>query len=141
MHYFMLCNGKSFNMLQVYSDSSTRYQGIDIADVGCIIQYGICQDVPSWRQRGGRAGGNPDVAALFLTLYEPWVLQVNLSNISKCDDRDPDHPVLRLSKNATKQERIGIASIRLMQSNNCIRSLMASYFDNQTETSTYFFAT
>jgi len=136
MRYFLLCNGKSCSILYDWSFFAyLHYKGIDISDVGCVIQYGICCDVSSWWQHGGRAGHNPEITALYLTLYEPWVRQVNLPDL-KDQIEDPDWPVFRLKKNSTKRERAGIASIHLMQSNDCIRQITATYFDDQTETST-----
>lgn len=109
-------------------------QGIDITDVAVVIQYGLCRDIPNWRQRGGRGGRDPSLPSLFITLYEPWVQTIDLSE-TRPDPNDPDHPTKPLDpkkKRLTKQERTGFACIHLIQSDECIRLFIAKYFDDQT---------
>ena len=73
---------------------------------------------------------------LFLTLYEPWVLQVDIAAVKdRYGEREPDHPISRLSKTSTKRERTGVASIHLMQSKDCIQEIAAIYFNDWAETS------
>ncbi|TFY51933.1 hypothetical protein EVG20_g10774 [Dentipellis fragilis] len=119
------------NVLCILCATATCSTGIDIADVASVIQSGISRDVPDWRQRGGRAGRDPAIPAIFLTLYEPWVAEVDLTKVLT-DVTDPDKPLLRLTKNSTKQEHTGFASIHFLQSSECTRLLLAQYFGDTT---------
>ena len=57
-----------FFFFSFISDLST--QGLDIADINTVVQYGITRDVPTTLQRGGRGGRTPSAEAIFLIMYE-----------------------------------------------------------------------
>ncbi|KAF8811263.1 P-loop containing nucleoside triphosphate hydrolase protein [Phlegmacium glaucopus] len=96
--------------------------GLDIPDIEIVIQYGISRDVPTTSQRGGR-GGRGSKDALFLIMYEPWVDQIDLSEINFSADLDPDHP------NAW----LGLAMIKIIQLDEvCLRLLFAVYLKDQS---------
>lgn len=61
-------------------------------------------------------------------MYEPWVMTIDLSAID-FHITDPDHPnIAKLTKFSTKQERTGIAMIRITQSHTkCLREMFADY--------------
>jgi hypothetical protein len=65
-------------------------------------------------------------------MYEPWVMNIDLSTI-KFNFIDPDHPnVEKLGKNSTKQTRTGIAMIRIIQSvDDCFRGEYADYLGDK----------
>ncbi|EPQ52820.1 P-loop containing nucleoside triphosphate hydrolase protein, partial [Gloeophyllum trabeum ATCC 11539] len=52
--------------------------GVDTRDVHMVIQYGICPNSADALQRGGRAGRDEEIDALFLSMIEPWVYDVVL---------------------------------------------------------------
>jgi hypothetical protein len=65
-------------------------------------------------------------------MYEPWVMNIDLSTI-KFAFTDPDHPnVEKLGKNSTKQARTGIAMIKIVQSvDDCFRGMCADYLGDK----------
>jgi hypothetical protein len=83
-------------------------------------------------QRGGRGGRNKTGQAIFLIMYEPWVKDINLSALDFTPS-DPDHPnVAKLSKTSKKQERTGIAMIKILQCDDCLRDMFAQYLADDT---------
>ena len=101
-------------------------------DIECVIQYGLCRDIPNALQRCGRGGRAPSTSAIFLILYEPWAITADLS--LKCNLDDPDQPLLPLTKTSKKPERTGVAMYRLIQSSDCIRRFFADYLHDDTPT-------
>jgi hypothetical protein len=67
-------------------------------------------------------------------MYEPWVMDIDLSTIN-FTFTDPDHPnVEKLGKNSTKQARTGIAMIRIVQSvDDCFRGMSADYLGDKAQ--------
>jgi len=69
-------------------------------------------------------------------MYEPWVMNINLSSTPTIPSSlsDPDHPTVeKLSKTSTKQERTGIAMITHIQSaKDCPREFFANYLGDKT---------
>ena len=65
-------------------------------------------------------------------MYEPWVMDIDLSTIN-FNFTDPDHPnVEKLGKNSTKQARTGIAMIKIVQSvDDCLRGMYADYLGDK----------
>lgn len=107
-------------------------QGLVIPDIEVVIQYGISRDVPTTFQRGGR-GGRGSKDALFLIMYEPWVNEIDLTEIDFHVDSDPDHPITReLPLHSTKQARLGLAMIKFIQFEVCLRLLFAVYLEDQS---------
>lgn len=108
-------------------------QGLDIPDIEVVIQYGITRDVPSTLQRGGRGGRSPSSQAIFLIMYEPWVLDIDLTATPN-ESGDPDLPNSgKLTKNSTKNQRTGHAMINLIQSKeSCIRNFFAQYLADES---------
>jgi len=109
-------------------------KGINFRSIYFVIQYGICAYVAELIQRGGRGGRDDDIMALFLIMYESWVLDLDVSHVTAGQLKDdPDHPYFTgLKKNLTKKERAGIASIVCIQSPECIRQIFAEYLDDTT---------
>jgi len=65
-------------------------------------------------------------------MYEPWVMNIDLSTIA-FSSSDPDHPIVeKLSKTSTKQERTGIAMVTIVQSTDCPRGMFANYLGDKT---------
>lgn len=78
-------------------------KGLDIAGIQLVVQYGMTQDVPLLLQRGGQAGCSTLAVALFLIMFEPWVLNIDLSNVTTQISENPDHPITdTLETNAKK---------------------------------------
>jgi superfamily II DNA/RNA helicase len=102
-------------------------------DVGCVVQYGMCQDAPNAVQRCGRCGRAPSTKAIFLLLYEPWAMTADISSFAE-DLDDPDQPLQAITKTSKKPERTGVAMYRLVQSPMCIRLFFARYFADDTLT-------
>jgi superfamily II DNA/RNA helicase len=115
------------------TDLST--QGLDIADIETVVQYGITQDVPTTLQRGGRGGRTPSTEALFLIMYEPWVLDIDLLNLEE-NSSDPDFPYAgKLTKYSTKPAQTGVAMVRVVESKElCIRGFWADYLKDDSST-------
>jgi len=110
--------------------SNDHKQGLDIPDIEAVIQYGIPRDVPTALRRGGRSGRSKTGQAIFLIMYEPWVMDVDLSVVDFTVS-DPDHPiVMKLSKTSNKQERTGMAMIKIIQSKGCLRNAYAQYLED-----------
>jgi len=106
--------------------------GLDVADIDVVIQYGVPRDVSTTLQRGGRGGRTKTAEAIYLIMYEPWVMNIDLSNI-KFNVSDPDHPTVeKLSKTSNKQERTGIGVLKIIQSADCLRMMYANYLGDKT---------
>lgn len=101
-------------------------------DIECVIQYGLCRDIPNTLQRCGRGGRAASTSAIFLILYESWALTADLSLKYNLDD--PDQPLQALTKTSKKPERTGVAMYRLIQSSDCIRHFFAKYLHDNTPT-------
>jgi hypothetical protein len=101
--------------------------------IGVVIQYGIVNNPTEGIQRGGRGGRDSETDALFLMMYEPWVLDLDLSGIDPMDlEDDPDRPFqCTTKKQPLKKERTGVASISMVQSSTCIRQFSANYLKDQ----------
>ncbi|KAF5335342.1 hypothetical protein D9611_011739 [Ephemerocybe angulata] len=93
-------------MCKILCATSGASTGLDVAGIPLVIQYGIPRDISSLLQRGGRAGRSTTAIALYIMMYEPWVLQIDISGVSSDIASDPDRPILEpLQKNSSKQER------------------------------------
>jgi superfamily II DNA helicase RecQ len=104
-----------------------------------VIQYGVPRDVPTTLQRGGRGGRTKSARAIYLIMYEPWVTKIDLSTIA-VSSSDPDHPIVeKLSKTSSKQERTGIAMVKIIQSTECPRKMFADYPGDKTPDGTILF--
>lgn len=115
----------------VVSLDSKHLQGLDVRGVDGVIQYGICTEVPENFQRGGRGGRDRDGFSFFLMMVEPWATSADLTAINDKLNDDPDRPLtVSMKKTPPKQERCGIASLRIAQSPECIRAQFARYFDD-----------
>ena len=115
--------------------SNDQKQGLDIPDIEAVVQYGIPRDVPTALQRGGRGGRNKTGQAVFLIMYESWVMDVDVSEsaVTNLSASDPDHPIVaKLSKISNKQERTGIAMTKIIQSKECLRQMYAQYLGDET---------
>jgi len=68
-------------------------------------------------------------------MYEPWVLDIDLSTIEE-NGSDPDFPNAgKLTKYSTKFARTGVAMIRVVQSKElCIRGFWADYLKDESVT-------
>lgn len=99
-----------------------------------MIQYGVPRDVPTALQRAGRGGRNKTGQAIFLIMTESWVKDIDLSALDFTpSESDPDHPnVAKLSKTSNKKDRTGIAMIKILQCEDCLRDLFARYLADDT---------
>ena len=93
----------------------------------------MCQDVPNVVQRCGCGGRAAGTSAIFLILYEPWVMTADVSSFAE-DLNDPDQPLQAITKTSKKPERTGVAMYRLVQSSDCIRKFFARYLADNTPT-------
>ncbi|KAF7971247.1 hypothetical protein HWV62_21586 [Athelia sp. TMB] len=100
-------------------------KGVDFPGVKLVVQFGIPQDKCEELQRVGRAGRSTTDNALYILLYEPWVLDVTLPESSEAD---PDRPVICSTKKyPTKQERTGVAMVKSVQCKLCTRKYNAGH--------------
>lgn len=101
-----------------------------------VIQYGITRDVPTTLQRGGRGGRKDSLEAIFLIMYEPWVMDIKISDeeITVSESMDPDYPNAgKLTKYSTKAERTGVTMIKVIHCTIlCLRRLWANYLGDKT---------
>ncbi|EIW79496.1 P-loop containing nucleoside triphosphate hydrolase protein [Coniophora puteana RWD-64-598 SS2] len=106
--------------------------GVDISNVTIVIQWGVCCNIPDWRQRGGRVARSPGIQGLYITFVESWVKgKVPPDEI----DGDPDTPLVSPlpDKAASKHQRVGSAMIKLVKNTSlCVRDFLAAYFDDTT---------
>ncbi|KAF9555907.1 hypothetical protein CPC08DRAFT_642227 [Agrocybe pediades] len=125
---FQKADGKC-RILHATEGAST---GLDISDIEVVIQYGITRDVPTTLQRGGRGGRTASVKAIFLIMYEPWVMNIELTDDPVQYTSDPDYPNGgELGKHSTKNARTGTAMVKLIQSTEtCIRKFWAEYLND-----------
>ena len=100
-------------------------------DIECVVQYGMCRDVPNTVQRCGRAGRAASTSAIFLILYEPWAMTADISSFTK-DLDDPDQPLQSITKTSKKPERTGVAMYQLIQTPVCICKFFADYLADGT---------
>ncbi|KAF8266826.1 P-loop containing nucleoside triphosphate hydrolase protein [Lactarius quietus] len=143
MHYHGLMS-KEY-LTRVYEDFSNPHgqcrvlhategasTGLDIPDIEVVIQYGITCDVPTTLQRCGRAGRSPMGKAIFLLMYEPWVMKINCNAVEAEAVSDPDHPnVPKLTQHSKKQARTGVAMIKVVQlKQKCLCQMFAAYLDD-----------
>jgi len=114
--------------------SNDKKQELDISDIEVVIQYGVPRDVPTALQRGGHGGRSKTGQAIFLIMYEPWVMDIDLSVVDvTLAVSDPDHPtVAKLSKTSNKKERTGMAMIKIIQSKDCPRGMYAQYLGDES---------
>ncbi|KAF8957732.1 hypothetical protein BDZ97DRAFT_1924345 [Flammula alnicola] len=126
-------------LTKVYEDFSKTDGGLDISDIEAVVQYGISRDVPSTLQRCGRGGRSSSGEAIFLIMYEPWALDIDLFSTEE-DPTDPDFPNNgKLTKHATKIQRTGRAMIAAVQSKeDCLRGFWANYLKDLSLTARTF---
>ncbi|KAF8119145.1 P-loop containing nucleoside triphosphate hydrolase protein [Boletus edulis] len=110
--------------------------GLDIRGVLIVIQYGLCKNMAEAAQRAGRAVRDQGLHGLYLTMVEPWALELSLvkedGQIS-CSDSDPDRPYAGVvKKTSSKPDRTSYASLRFAQSKTCLRKLFAEYLNDQS---------
>ncbi|KDQ05620.1 hypothetical protein BOTBODRAFT_81114, partial [Botryobasidium botryosum FD-172 SS1] len=58
-------------------------QGCDIPDIDIVVQYKLCNDLPTFIQRGGRAARKDTHTGLAVLLLEPWVKEKSQGEIEK----------------------------------------------------------
>lgn len=113
--------------------------GLDIRDIYAVIQYGVTRDLITAVQRAGRAGRDSGSVAIFLTLYEPWVIDTDISNDTRTLS-DPDEPLAQISDSSSKAERTGTSIYRHFQSKGCQRKDYATYMGDRTSEGAPFLA-
>ena len=71
-------------------------------------------------------------------MYEPWVMDIDLS-ATKFTFTDPDHPnVEKLGKNSTKQAHTRIAMIKTVQLvDDCFHGMFADYLGDKAVDGTW----
>jgi superfamily II DNA helicase RecQ len=106
--------------------------GIDFKRADVVIQYGTPADGTLTIQRGGRGGRDMKDRSLFLIMYEPWAVEVNLDGLPD-DGDDPDRPFSSDNKKyGSKLARTGLFSLRLLQSRTCIRRHLLRYLRDES---------
>ncbi|KAF8124050.1 P-loop containing nucleoside triphosphate hydrolase protein [Boletus edulis] len=106
--------------------------GLDIRGVLIVIQYGICKNMAEAAQRAGRAVRDQGLHGLYLTMIEPWALELSLAG-EDGQISDPDKPYAGIvKKTSSKPDRTGYASLRFAQSKTCLRKLFAEYLNDQS---------
>jgi superfamily II DNA helicase RecQ len=118
-------------LLTLTSSLFFNYQGLDVPDIQCVVQFGMCRDVPNTVQRCGRGGRAPSTSAVFLILYKPWAMATDISSVAE-DLDDPDRPLQAITKTSKKPERTGVAMYRLIQTSSCMRKFFANYLADET---------
>ena len=110
-------------------------QGLDISGVKIVVQYGIPRDIPNALQRGGRGGRSTEDPAIFLIMYEPWALEIDLSDVPKAFANDPDSPVVEeLTAYSNKMDRTGYAMLFIIQAFwFCLRAYFAEYLGDNSD--------
>ncbi|KAJ2930420.1 hypothetical protein H1R20_g6675, partial [Candolleomyces eurysporus] len=117
-------------ILHATSGAST---GLDIPGIKYVVQYGVTQDIPLLLQRGGHAGRGTRDTAVFLIMYEGWVLKTDIHAVGGDIALDPDHPLAdKLGVNASKEDRTGWAMLHVIQSASCLHSLFADYLNDKS---------
>ncbi|KAF6762186.1 P-loop containing nucleoside triphosphate hydrolase protein [Ephemerocybe angulata] len=108
--------------------------GLDVEDVDMVIQNGVPRDVPTFLQRAGRAGRKRGSTATVALLYEPSVMNIDLSKVAVNTKMDPDYPhVGAITTRSKKLDRVGVAIASILQSSECLRLLFARYLgDSET---------
>ncbi|KAF7334003.1 Werner syndrome ATP-dependent helicase [Mycena venus] len=110
-------------------------EGLDVPEIDGVINYSLPEKVTMRFQWEGRAGRSTTHDAFALTMIEPWVFDMDLSNA--VDDKDdPDQPLLHeglKKRNPRKQERIGTASVHLARCLGCKREAYAQFFEDDSE--------
>ncbi len=66
-----------------------------------MIQYGVPSNIPTLSQRMGHAG-RKNQPTIYLLMYEEWVTQIDISQVTK-DPDEPDQPWQPLPRSNTKQ--------------------------------------
>ncbi|KAJ6550622.1 hypothetical protein DFH09DRAFT_1319799 [Mycena vulgaris] len=124
----------------ILSATSGAGEGLDVAGIDGVINYGIVSNIPMKSQRDGRAGRSTAKEAYCVHMIEPWVLDMDLST-APIDPDDPDRPfsdAALTKKTPTKKERTGRAAIHFATCGHCVRVLLAAYFqDNSPEALEY----
>ncbi|KAF8158781.1 P-loop containing nucleoside triphosphate hydrolase protein [Mycena galopus ATCC 62051] len=93
-------------------------EGLDVAEIDGVILMGLPDNLTlvfQWLGRGGRSSTRD---AFGIMMIEPWVFDMDLSNIKK---------------NPRKQERIGTACVRLATCTGCKRSAFAKFFEDDSD--------
>ncbi|KAJ7768865.1 P-loop containing nucleoside triphosphate hydrolase protein [Mycena metata] len=109
-------------------------EGLDVPGINGVINYGIPAKIPMKTQRDGRGGRSTASPAFCLNLIEPWVREMDAES-ALLDVGDPDRPLMEAGltkKVPTKQERTGVASIHLANSDDCEREINADYYGDDS---------
>ena len=108
--------------------------GIDFNRADIVIQYGVASDETKTIQQAGRGGRDSDNRSLFLIMYEPWVMEVDISNVPAGElEEDPDRPFcVDGKKYQNKISRTSIHCIRTIQCLTCICSSFTTYLQDKT---------
>ncbi|KAJ7016533.1 P-loop containing nucleoside triphosphate hydrolase protein, partial [Mycena alexandri] len=91
-------------------------EGLDVREINGVINYGLPEQVTMRFQWEGRAGRSSNRDAFALTMIEPWVSEMDLTDV-----------------NPRKQERVGRASVRLAQCSGCKRAAYAKFFEDDDD--------
>ncbi|KAJ7574751.1 hypothetical protein C8J56DRAFT_1064439 [Mycena floridula] len=125
--------------------------GIHVTKLAIAVQYGLTADIPTDLQQGSRAGRDFDLPAIFLMMYEPWALTVDISLIPEVLDNPdmPNTPTLIVKQNqkvastATKQPRtskknraaVSVLHLVLLSQGHkkrCIHEFFVKYLDDKS---------
>ena len=85
-------------------------------------------------QQAGRAVRDQGLHGLYLTMVEPWALELTLvGEDGQISDLYPDRPYVGIvKKTSSKLDRTGYAYLRFAQSKTCLHKLFAEYLNDQS---------
>ncbi|KAJ7597960.1 P-loop containing nucleoside triphosphate hydrolase protein [Mycena floridula] len=119
-------NGECLILISTSGEST----GIDFLRVDIVAQLGLPENGADALQKGGRAVRLPGSTGLVVFFYDPWVLDIELSEFDSGDLDDPDRPRRDLKKTSSAKERAALSSVRLMREHTCIRKFFADYLND-----------
>ncbi|KAJ7577341.1 hypothetical protein C8J56DRAFT_1060994 [Mycena floridula] len=138
-------------LCRLFFATESASAGIHVTKLAIAVQYGLTADIPTDLQRGSRASRDFDLPAIFLMMYEPWALTVDISSIPEVLDNPdmPNTPTLIVKQNqkvastATKQprtskkNRAAVSVLRLVllsqgHKKRCIHEFFTKYLDDKS---------
>ncbi|KAJ3775657.1 P-loop containing nucleoside triphosphate hydrolase protein [Lentinula raphanica] len=130
VHVAFTEEGGSCRFLVATSAEST---GVDFPDIDIVVNVGLPPSKKDAIQRAGRVIRREGKQGLFLILYEPWVLEVDLSEYDDQWVSDPDRPRKKLNDNSNRRDRAPFSMVRMIKHKECQRHSYAEYLGDQHE--------
>ncbi|TRM66783.1 P-loop containing nucleoside triphosphate hydrolase protein [Schizophyllum amplum] len=114
--------------------TSGEATGVDHWGVLIVCVAGLAACLVDILQKYGRAARDPVMHGLCVLFVDPWVDDIDLTELEEDARVDPDFPVGRsLTKKSSARERAGYASVHIAQDDTlCIREYFARYLNDET---------